>query len=184
MNVILFLEKTLSLAMEKPILLLLVLITLTNTTIASSSSSSSSLSTICHKGSAKDYIFGFRDRNCPVSGRESASHRPRFVSVTEVISAALNRRSEFTTDANFVFVLKGDEGWLQMATEMIDENKCDYVALLLYASWCPFSKSIRPSFDAISSLYSSIPHFAIEESSVKARWVFLKGPKIALIFRS
>ncbi|CAA7057792.1 unnamed protein product [Microthlaspi erraticum] len=127
--------------MEKPILLLLVLITLTNTTIASSSSS---FSTICHRESAKDYIFGFRDRNCP--GDESASHRPRFASVTE-----------------------GDDGWLQMATEMIDnKNKCDYVALLFYASWCPFSKSVRPNFDAISSLYSSIPHFAIEESSVKA----------------
>lgn len=70
-----------------------------------------------------------------------------------------------------------------MATEMIDKkNECDYVALLFYASWCPFSESIRPSFDAVSSLYPSIPHFAIEESSVKARWVFLKGHKFCLNF--
>jgi len=54
---------------------------------------------------------------------------------------------------------------------MIHKNKCDYVALLFYASWCPFSRSFRPSFDVISSLYSSIPHFAIKESSVKPRWV-------------
>ncbi|ESQ38698.1 hypothetical protein EUTSA_v10028636mg [Eutrema salsugineum] len=99
---------------------------------------------ICHRGSAKDYILGFRDRNCPCSD-ESASRRPRFVSVTE-----------------------GDDRWLQMASDMIHEDKCDYVALLFYASWCPFSGSIRPSFDVISLIYSSVPHFAIEESSVKA----------------
>lgn len=56
---------------------------------------------------------------------------------------------------------------------MIDKNKCDYVALLFYATWCPFSKSLRPNFDLISLLYSSVPHFAIEESSVKARLVFV-----------
>ncbi|XP_024010182.1 5'-adenylylsulfate reductase-like 6 [Eutrema salsugineum] len=55
-----------------------------------------------------------------------------------------------------------------MASDMIHEDKCDYVALLFYASWCPFSGSIRPSFDVISLIYSSVPHFAIEESSVKA----------------
>ncbi|KAG7615342.1 5'-adenylylsulfate reductase-like 6 [Arabidopsis thaliana] len=66
------------------------------------------------------------------------------------------------------FVTEGDDRWLQMASDMIDENKCDYVALLFYASWCPFSRLVRPSFDLMSLLYSSVPHFAIEESSVKA----------------
>ncbi|XP_010436141.1 PREDICTED: 5'-adenylylsulfate reductase-like 6 [Camelina sativa] len=92
---------------------------------------------ICPRGSAKDYILGFRDR--------SALHRSGFVSVTE-----------------------GDDRWLQVASDMIDKNRCDYVALLFYASWCPFSRLLRPSFDLISLLYSSIPHFAIEESSVKS----------------
>ncbi|CAL9232099.1 unnamed protein product [Arabidopsis halleri] len=66
------------------------------------------------------------------------------------------------------FVTEGDDQWLQMASDMIDKNKCDYVALLFYASWCPFSRLLRPSFDLMSLLYSSVPHFAIEESSVKA----------------
>ncbi|CAH2070635.1 unnamed protein product [Thlaspi arvense] len=129
--------------MEKLILSLLVLITLTSTTTVSSSFSVRV--PICPKGPAKDYMLGLRDRNCPVSGDESASLRPRFVSVTE-----------------------GDDFWLQMASDMIHKNKCGYVALLFYASWCPFSRSLRPSFDVVSLLYSSVPHFAIEESSVKA----------------
>ncbi|KFK32103.1 hypothetical protein AALP_AA6G199200 [Arabis alpina] len=103
-------------------------------------------SSICPTTSPKDYLLGFRDPPiCPVSGDESTSLRPRFVSVTE-----------------------GDDRWLQSASDMIHKNKCDYVALLFYASWCPFSRSFRPSFDALSLLHSSIPHFAIEESSVRA----------------
>ncbi|CAA0394205.1 unnamed protein product [Arabidopsis thaliana] len=67
------------------------------------------------------------------------------------------------------FVTEGDDRWLQMAADMVDKkNKCDYAALLFYASWCPFSRLVRPSFDLMSLLYSSVPHFAIEESSVKA----------------
>lgn len=67
--------------------------------------------------------------------------------------------------------MKGDERWLQIALDMIHKGKCGYVAFLFYASWCPFSRSFRPSFDVIASLYSSIPHFAIKESSVKPRLV-------------
>jgi len=74
--------------------------------------------------------------------------------------------------------MKGDDRWLQMAADMVDKkNKCDYAALLFYASWCPFSRLVRPSFDLMSLLYSSVPHFAIEESSVKARWVLYKRLK-------
>ncbi|KFK23381.1 hypothetical protein AALP_AAs59400U000300 [Arabis alpina] len=97
----------------------------------------------CPTRSVKDYTLGFRHQTCPVSGDELAQ-RPHFVAVTE-----------------------GDERWLQTALDMIHKNKCDYVALLFYASWCPFSRSLRPSFDVIASIYSSIPHFAIKESSVK-----------------
>ncbi|CAN8246827.1 unnamed protein product [Cochlearia groenlandica] len=123
--------------------LFVALITLTNLTNATVKAP------ICLTRSAKDYILPFRNRSflAPgASGDESDSILHRFVSVTE-----------------------GDDHWLQRALDMIDESKCDYVALLFYATWCPFSKSLRPTFDAISMLYSSVPHFAIEESSVKAR---------------
>ncbi|AEE31739.1 unnamed protein product [Arabidopsis thaliana] len=72
----------------------------------------------CATKSAKDSIFGLRDQTCSVSGVES-DERPRFVAVTE-----------------------GDERWLQIALDMIHKNKCDYVALLFYASWCPFSSTL------------------------------------------
>ncbi|KAL1218149.1 5'-adenylylsulfate reductase-like 4 [Cardamine amara subsp. amara] len=94
----------------------------------------------CSPRSVKDYIFRLQDQTCSVESAE----RPHFIAVIE-----------------------GDERWLQIGLDMINENKCDYVALLFYASWCPFSRLFRPSFDVVSSLYSSIPHFAIKESSVK-----------------
>ncbi|KAJ0235591.1 5'-adenylylsulfate reductase-like 4 [Hirschfeldia incana] len=94
---------------------------------------------ICAPRSVKDYTFESRDPTCPLSDESHVR-----LAVTE-----------------------GDERWLQTALDMIHKNKCDHVALLFYASWCPFSTSFRPTFHVISSLYSSIPHFAIKESSVK-----------------
>ncbi|KAF8085094.1 hypothetical protein N665_0681s0017 [Sinapis alba] len=128
--------------MEKRILLFLRLVTLASASIVSSSFSVRV--PICPVRSAKDYILGLQNRICPC-GDDSVSRRSRFVSITE-----------------------GDDRWLQVATDMIHKNECDYVALLFYASWCPFSRSVKPSFDVISLLYSPVPHFAVEESSVKA----------------
>ncbi|PWA56822.1 Thioredoxin domain-containing protein [Artemisia annua] len=41
-----------------------------------------------------------------------------------------------------------------------------YVAILFYASWCPFSKNVQPKFDALSSMYPQIKHIMVEQSSV------------------
>ncbi|CAN7030441.1 5'-adenylylsulfate reductase-like 4 [Brassica rapa] len=128
--------------MEKGILLL-VLVILFGNLMFTAVDGVSVRAPICAMRSVKDYALGFREQSCPFYGDELAD-RPHFVVVTE-----------------------GDERWLQTALDMIHKNKCDYVALLFYASWCPFSRSFTPSFDLISSLYSSIPHFAIKESSVK-----------------
>ncbi|CAH2035350.1 unnamed protein product [Thlaspi arvense] len=127
--------------MEKGILLLLLGILFGLLTLTTAENSSVR-GPICVTRSLKDYILGFRDQTCAIG--DEFAERPHFFAVTE-----------------------GDERWLQIALDMIHKNKCDYVALLFYASWCPFSRSFRPSFDVISSLYSSIPHFAIKESSVK-----------------
>lgn len=97
---------------------------------------------ICPKESIVDAIFGFRDLNCPLN------------------HASLD-------SPNFTGVIEGDEATLQKALNMVYKNTNEYVAVLLYASWCPFSRSLRPSFSAVSSLYPSIPHFAIEESSIR-----------------
>nr|XP_025666142.1 5'-adenylylsulfate reductase-like 4 isoform X2 [Arachis hypogaea]XP_025666143.1 5'-adenylylsulfate reductase-like 4 isoform X2 [Arachis hypogaea] len=61
----------------------------------------------------------------------------------------------------------GDEVTLQKALSMVHKNSHEYVAVLFYASWCPFSRIFRPVFSILSSLYPSIPHYAIEESSVR-----------------
>ncbi|KAG5250980.1 thioredoxin-related family protein [Salix suchowensis] len=96
---------------------------------------------ICPVESVTDWIFGFRDQNCVVSG---ANESPCFAGVTE-----------------------GDEISLQKALNLVQKNSHEYVALLFYASWCPFSSTFRPSFSILSSFYPVIPHFAIEESSIR-----------------
>uniref|UniRef100_A0A6N2MIE5 Thioredoxin domain-containing protein n=1 Tax=Salix viminalis TaxID=40686 RepID=A0A6N2MIE5_SALVM len=96
---------------------------------------------ICPIEPVTDSIFRFRDRNCVVSGVDES---PFFPGVTE-----------------------GDEVSLQKALNFVQKNSHEYVALPFYASWCPFSKNFRPSFSILSSLYPSIPHFEIEESSIR-----------------
>ncbi|OEL27666.1 5'-adenylylsulfate reductase-like 5 [Dichanthelium oligosanthes] len=38
-------------------------------------------------------------------------------------------------------------------------------SILFYAAWCPFSRKFRPIFEALSTMYPQIHHFAVEESS-------------------
>lgn len=64
-------------------------------------------------------------------------------------------------------VIEGDEMSLQRALYMIHRRSHNYVVFLFYASWCPFSITFRPIFSVLSSLFPSIPHFAIEESAIK-----------------
>uniref|UniRef100_A0A7N0UPU2 Thioredoxin domain-containing protein n=2 Tax=Kalanchoe fedtschenkoi TaxID=63787 RepID=A0A7N0UPU2_KALFE len=66
-----------------------------------------------------------------------------------------------------VGVIEGDEASLLSVINMVQNNNHDYVALLFYASWCPFSIRSRPIFSILSALYPTIPHFAIEESSIR-----------------
>lgn len=64
-------------------------------------------------------------------------------------------------------VTEGDEVSLQRALNMVHKSNNKYVAVLFYASWCPFSRACRPSFGILSSLYPSIPHFAVKESAIR-----------------
>ncbi|KAL7219959.1 hypothetical protein ACSBR2_012925 [Camellia fascicularis] len=63
--------------------------------------------------------------------------------------------------------VKGNEVSLQRALRLVHKNIHVYVAVLFYASWCPFSGAFRPTFSILSTLYPSIPHFAIEESVIR-----------------
>lgn len=99
-----------------------------------------SSSSFCPPQSLTHSIFQFRDSICPSSDIQS-SHASA--------------------------VVEGDEVSLQRALNMVYRNTHDYVAVLFYASWCSFSGTFRPSFSILSSLYPSIPHFAIEESVIR-----------------
>lgn len=97
------------------------------------------LSSVCELKSVKDLILGDGfDGFCLVSGNEYGFG-----------------------------VIEGDETSLHKAISGIGTNTHEYVVVLFYASWCPFSTILRPSLSTMSSLYPSIPHFAIEESTVK-----------------
>ncbi|XWS23899.1 hypothetical protein CRYUN_Cryun28dG0055100 [Craigia yunnanensis] len=97
---------------------------------------------LCPKDSISDAMFDFRDSSCPI-------------------------KSGFIESIDFVGVTEGDEVSLHKALNMVHKNSHEYVAVLFYASWCPFSRSFRPSFSILSSSYPSIPHFAIKESAVR-----------------
>ncbi|KAL0432696.1 UNVERIFIED_CONTAM: 5'-adenylylsulfate reductase-like 4 [Sesamum latifolium] len=95
---------------------------------------------ICPVNSVKDFIFASQDDMCSFGEAEFA----------------------YTTG-----VTEGNEITLQKALNIIHKNEHAYVALLFYSSWCPFSGPFRPSFSMLSSIFPSVPHFAIEESAVR-----------------
>jgi len=64
---------------------------------------------------------------------------------------------------------QGDDGALQKAIALVLQNREDFVAILFYASWCPFSKIFRTDFQKLSSFFPTIAHFSFEESHIKPR---------------
>ncbi|KAI3465152.1 hypothetical protein Pfo_021815 [Paulownia fortunei] len=95
---------------------------------------------VCPLNSVKDFIFASQDDVCSINW-DHFSHA--------------------------IGVIEGEEVALQKALHMVHKNEHDYVVLLFYSSWCPFSGTFRPSFSILSSIFPSIPHFAIEESAVR-----------------
>lgn len=74
-----------------------------------------------------------------------------------------------------IFMHQGDDGALQKAIALVLHNREDFVAILFYASWCPFSKIFRTDFRKLSSFFPTIVHFSFEESHIKPRCIFRKG---------
>ncbi|XP_039782107.1 5'-adenylylsulfate reductase-like 5 isoform X2 [Panicum virgatum] len=54
-------------------------------------------------------------------------------------------------------------------------------SILFYAAWCPFSNKFRPIFQALSTMYPQIHHFAVEESSATPRYGVRGFPAILLV---
>lgn len=66
-----------------------------------------------------------------------------------------------------VGLIEGDEATLARAINLLHMNKDDYIAILFYASWCPFSQECKPNFEALAHLFPTIRHFAFEESAIR-----------------
>lgn len=56
---------------------------------------------------------------------------------------------------------------LEAAFDILQRSSNTYIAVLFYASWCPFSKKCRPVFNVLSSMFPTIHHVAVEESASK-----------------
>jgi thiol-disulfide isomerase/thioredoxin len=54
-------------------------------------------------------------------------------------------------------------------TELNLRRRGTSYSILFYAAWCPFSNKFRPIFEALSTMYPQIQHFAVEESSATPR---------------
>ncbi|KAK8514533.1 hypothetical protein V6N12_057434 [Hibiscus sabdariffa] len=52
-----------------------------------------------------------------------------------------------------------------LAGALTSKQRNSYVSVLFYASWCPFSRSLHPKFDILSSMFPQLEHLAVEESS-------------------
>jgi thiol-disulfide isomerase/thioredoxin len=60
-----------------------------------------------------------------------------------------------------------NETALEKALDLVHSRNGTYVAVLYYANWCPFSREVRPVYDVLSSVFPTIHHVAVEESSVR-----------------
>ncbi|VVB15026.1 unnamed protein product [Arabis nemorensis] len=60
-----------------------------------------------------------------------------------------------------------------------------YTSILFYASWCPFSRAVRPKFEILSSLFPQIKHLILEQSqalpSVFSRYGIRSLPSILMV---
>ncbi|XP_024372249.1 5'-adenylylsulfate reductase-like 3 [Physcomitrium patens] len=60
-----------------------------------------------------------------------------------------------------------NETTLEKALDLVHSSNGTYMAVLHYATWCPFSRQVRPVYDVLSTIFPTVHHVAIEESSVR-----------------
>ncbi|KAF5180570.1 5'-adenylylsulfate reductase-like [Thalictrum thalictroides] len=81
------------------------------------------------------------------------------------------------------FLIKVDGEALDGALRSSHKNV--YTAVLFYASWCPFSRRMRSTFDVLSSMFPQIGHLAVEQSaampSVFSRYGVHSTPSLLLV---
>ncbi|KAG6411872.1 hypothetical protein SASPL_124525 [Salvia splendens] len=60
-------------------------------------------------------------------------------------------------------------------------RKNEYMAVLFYAPWCPFSSIFKPRFSILSSMYPQIKHVMIEQSSAMPRYGIHSVPSLLIV---
>ncbi|KAH7387125.1 hypothetical protein KP509_16G006600 [Ceratopteris richardii] len=56
---------------------------------------------------------------------------------------------------------------LESILNILQSRRNVHVAILFYASWCPFSAKLRPLFDTLAAEYPAIHHLAVEDSAIQ-----------------
>uniref|UniRef100_A0ACD5Y5R4 Uncharacterized protein n=1 Tax=Avena sativa TaxID=4498 RepID=A0ACD5Y5R4_AVESA len=95
-------------------------------------------------------------------GTAAAAHSGRCPSPEEALPpfvAGLRRTCRASTEGHPAEEVNGEELIKKLGGK-------EYIAVLFYASWCPFSQRMRPVFDDLSSMYPQIKHLAVEQSNV------------------
>ncbi|KAH7512855.1 hypothetical protein FEM48_Zijuj12G0134400 [Ziziphus jujuba var. spinosa] len=68
---------------------------------------------------------------------------------------------------------------------LASKQRAGDISVLFYASWCPFSRSVSPTFEKLSLMFPQIQHLAIEQSlampSVFSRYGIHSLPSILMI---
>ncbi|KHG25608.1 5'-adenylylsulfate reductase-like 5 [Gossypium arboreum] len=78
-----------------------------------------------------------------------------------------NLRFQCSTSLSPIPPLEVDGNFLDRA--LTSKQRNGHVSVLLYGSWCPFSRRLRPKFDFIGSMFPQLEHLAVEESSASPR---------------
>jgi thiol-disulfide isomerase/thioredoxin len=52
---------------------------------------------------------------------------------------------------------------------LASKGRNEYISVLFHASWCPFSCSVLPTFETLSSMFPQIEHMTVEQSSAMPR---------------
>ncbi|XP_030516923.2 5'-adenylylsulfate reductase-like 5 [Rhodamnia argentea] len=92
-----------------------------------------------------------------LASSESASVCPRepspfLISLQSQCSGSISPSPPLQVDGNF------------LDRFLTSEQHSGYTAVLFYASWCPFSQSIWPAYEALSSMFPQIDHLVVEQS--------------------
>ncbi|MCO5606096.1 hypothetical protein L7F22_060283 [Adiantum nelumboides] len=58
---------------------------------------------------------------------------------------------------------------LERVLNILQTKQDAYAAILFYANWCPFSRTLRPLFETLASTFPGIYHIAVEDTAIQPR---------------